>query len=476
MVFLLTMIKKTLRSLLAFHGSSETIDLRYKLSKKDKRLIDGKLKEDLYSNLDLKYQIRPEVSPIDYYRLHEMDFNWIILDPMSGMVSEYAEKTQANLPESIKVISPEQKLLYFWWYLDGQVTNGGFSQFIYNGYDTYFPTILNGLKLLPDKKYYELVEKVYLYYLKQGMDFIDRSKIDYFKDKFYDNKFLSDASSEYFRINDQLYKDVETFIRDNQNQFIQPIAKNYTGMVEHKTDNVSEFLEVQGGIPEGNYTRYIDNIKVNEIFYSHGKKLVEKKFRDGELYEENKDDDTIKNLVHVLEYYPNGILKLHQKKIIKDKHNSDLIYRERYYDNGIIKAQFWVDDTQKKHIKRYFTDGQIRSYHTFRPLGDGSLNNLTEYILCFDENRNETLINGDGIFYDYDFPEDSLYGFFKYVANCKNYLAEGETTGYRNGKLASRHSYVNGLQHGSQIDYDEDGNQKHVREFRNGKFIEGIRN
>lgn len=431
---------------------------KYKLSNEDKQLIEEKLKEDIFIESDPGNQIRPDVSPIDYYRLDKMDFNWIVMNPMAKMITEYLEKNQSTLSEAIKITSPEQKLLYFWWHFDGQVTNGGISQFIYNGYDKYFQPILNGLKLLPDKTYYQFVEKVYLFYLKEKMN----------------DKFISDATAEYFKINEQLSKDVETFIRDNQIKFIKPIDKNYTGRIEHKTDNVLELLEVQNGIPEGKYESYRDNVKVQEIIYSRGKSVIEKKFREGQLYEEKKNDDTIKNLEHTLEYYSNGQLKSHRKRIIKDRYNSDLIYSEKFYDSGIIKEQYWKDDTQKFHTKRYFSDGQIRSYHTVIQRGDSRFDHLVEYLICFDENRNETLINGNGVFHDYGFIDDFRHGFYTCVKNCKNYLANGESTNYKDGKLWLKTNYVNGLENGFNIEYDEDGNEE-IREYENGKFIRRIK-
>ena len=428
----------------------------YKLSTEDKQLIEEQLKRDLFNKTDPENQVRPAISPIDYYRLHSMDFNWVILNPLSKMVSEYLEKNQLELTDAIAVTSPEQKLLYFWWYLDGQVTNGGFSQFIDNGYAKYFQAVLNGLQLLPNKKYYELVEKVYFLYLKERPYFINQSNIPYFK------------------INAQLYKDVEAFIRDHQQQFIQPIDKKYTGRVEYRTNNILEVLEVKKGVPEGKYEKYVDDVKVEEIVYRKGKKVAEKKFREGLLYEEKRNDDTIKNMEHILEYYPNGQLKSYKKRIVKDEYNSNRVFEDRFYDTGIIKAQYWEDETKKNHLKRYFSDGQLRSYQTFKKLDDGSFNNLNEYLICFDEDRKETLINGNGIFLDYDFKEDSRYGFYNYVVNCKNYLANGESTGYQNGILWLKTTYVNGVEHGFTVDYDDNGNEKCIREFENGKFVRRI--
>ncbi|SFO55713.1 protein of unknown function [Chitinophaga sp. YR627] len=430
----------------------------YKLSTADKEFIEGHLNGDLYSKTDPEDQIRPEISPIDYYRLHNMDFNWAVLSPLSKMVAVHLEKKQQDLTEAIAVTSPEQKLLFFWWYLDGQVTNGGFSQFIDNGYDKYFPPVLNGLKRLPNKKYYELVEKVYFLYLKDKHDIINKNNIPYFK------------------INAQLYKDVEAFIRAHQEQFIKPIDKKYTGRVEHRTNNVLEVLEVKKGVPEGKYEKYVDDVQVEEIVYRKGKQVAEKKFKEGQPYEEKRSDDSIRNMEHILKYYPNGQLESHTKRIVKDSYNSNMVFRDRFYDTGTIKAQYWEDETEKIHIRRYFDDGQIRSYHTLKKIENERFNKLSEYLICFDENKKETLINGNGVFYDYDFEEEnSRFSFYNYVVNCENYLSNGESIGYKDGKLWLKRTYVNGVEHGLNIEYDDSGNEEAVREYENGKFVRVVK-
>jgi hypothetical protein len=282
------MIRKQLRKLLSGGRTPEKLVIGSGLSREDKKIVERKLEEDVFNITDPEFQVRPQVSPVNYYRLHAMDFIWIILDPMSRMVTEFSEKTGLGLAQSIKITCPEQKLLYFWWYLDGQVTNGGFSQFIYNGYDRYFQPVLNGLRLLPDRRYYKLVEQVYAYYLKEGLDTIDRSQIDYFKDKFNDNKLLPHADSEYLKINNQLYEDIENFIRNNQASFIQPVEKTYTGIIEIRKENILERLEVENGKAEGTHTKYIDDAKTEEIIYHKGREVVKRRFREGVLYEEEK--------------------------------------------------------------------------------------------------------------------------------------------------------------------------------------------
>jgi antitoxin component YwqK of YwqJK toxin-antitoxin module len=158
--------------------------------------------------------------------------------------------------------------------------------------------------------------------------------------------------------------------------------------------------------------------------------------------------------------------------MIKDSHNNDMIFRERYYDDGTIKAQYWVDDDLTFHDKKYFPDGQLRSYKTSRKREDGSVDYIHNYNMCFDENREQTLMEGNGIFYDYDFKEDNSSLFFYSIINCKNHLANGEYIGYINGKLSYRTTYVNGLEHGLHTQLDEQGNKKSIREFENGWYVQ----
>jgi len=315
--------------------------------------IEELLKADVYSKTDLNNQVRPQISPVDYYRLSNMEFNWAILNPMSIAVRKYREANNIDLAESVNIISPEQKLLYFWWYLDGQVTNGGFRQFISNGYANYFQPILNGLKLLPDKKYYNLVEKVYVYFLQQKAHVMNESP-EYFSDSF-----LSDMDSEYFKIGEQLYKDVELFIRNNQTQFIQPIEKNYSGLVDYRANDFYETLEVSNGVANGKYYKYHKDVLIEEFIYKNGEILVEKKFKDTLLFEQIEIVDDEKR---VTVFYPNGnVCSLNKNAAVGYDHRFSI---ETFYENGSRQKEIWMDDAKVKHIKSYFDDGSLESYNT----------------------------------------------------------------------------------------------------------------
>ncbi|MCC7026527.1 MAG: DUF4375 domain-containing protein [Saprospiraceae bacterium] len=452
---------------------SDSIEIIDSLSNTINESIDRKIEGDLFDSIDEELQVRPEISKVDYYRLHGMDFNWIILEPMSQMVTDYNEKNTKILLDSIKIISAEQKLLYFWWYLDGQVGNGGFSQFIYNGYDRYFPTILNGLKLLPNQSYYNLVKSVYNYYLNSDLHNFDRNNLNYFEDKFYENSILSLADSKYYKLSKQLYSDIEEFIRLNQSKFIQPIDEDFSGIAEYRKGEIYETLEVKNGIANGQYNKYENGIIIEDITYADGQIKREKMYINGLLSTDYYMDETDLNLKHSFEYYPNGNLKQYRKQLVSDEHNSNLIFEDVYHENKIIKSEHRLDNNNVIHIKKYFTSGKIRSYRKLYNRYDPNVERYDEFIICYNENGKQILFEGNGIFEDL---HEYEYGktFYKHIYVCKNYLAHGKSKLYKNGKLSLVSNYINGFEDGITIDYNEDGKEEQRRVMKNGKMIKRI--
>lgn len=471
------MVKKlihTIASLLAlqFSYSQKMKNIDSEPSQTDKKIILEHLKKDEFASIDNSLIFKPEISKIDYYRLKEMEFNWVVLKPLSEKVTTYCEENQFNHRVGIKILNEEQKALYFWWYLDGQVTNGGFSQFIYNGYDKYFPAILKGLKLLPNQEYYNLVEKVYLYYIQEGLENLDRNKVDYFKNKFYENDFLSKADDLYFKFKEKLYLDFEDFIRKNQSKFIQPINNKLSGEVyEKKDEDIEESISLIDGLPNGYYTKIGKNILIEKLKYENGIVTEENKYENGFLSKKvifNKTDSTKVEL----EYFLNGVIKKENLIKIEDKHNWKYITRKEFYDNGNIGFEFWVDNELKNNVKKYFIDGNVKNHKKYWKNKDASWITERDYLICFDENKKQTLINGDGTFLD---SYESEYGKYEDIINCKNYKASGESLYYVDGIIWRKEKYVEGMQDGIQIEYDEKGIEKSISEYKNGKYNKKIK-
>lgn len=447
-------------------------NIKCNLNKNEKIIIDKHLKNDKFGIIDINSNFKPDISKINYYRLREMDFNWEILKPISDKVTNYCKENQLSHRMGVKILNKEQKALYFWWYLDGQVTNGGFSQFIYNGYDKYFPAILKGLKLLPNKEYYKLVEKVYLYYIQKGLETIDRNKIDYFKNKFYEDDFLSQADSLYLKINDQLYLDFEKFIRINQTKFIQQIDDKLSGeIIEEKDNYIKESISLENGTPNGYYIKKEKDTLIEKIKYENGVIIEEYKYKNGILYKKtiyHKSDSTKTEL----EYYPNGTIKEENTIQVIDKYNWDYINQKKYFKNGKLSFEFWIESNFKKNIKHYFEDGDLQCHSKFWKNKENSCIIENEYIICFDENKKQILTNGNGI---YITKENSEYGQYEDYIQCVNYKADGESIYYKNGIIWRKENYKNGLKDGIEIEYNDNGVEEIIRKYNNGKFIERIK-
>src|ERR1700693_4439336 len=98
----------------------------------------------LYNIFDKENHLKPDFDKALFDSLHSWDFGWAILEPIDI----------ASGDEHIKLLSRRfssgQKMIYFFWFLDAQVTDGGFIQFYFNGYHKYLLPIIDGLKLIND--------------------------------------------------------------------------------------------------------------------------------------------------------------------------------------------------------------------------------------------------------------------------------------------------------------------------------------
>lgn len=65
----------------------------------------------------------------------------VALEPINIAIGDENEKDLATR------FSPAQKALYYVWYLDAEVTNGGFIQFYWNDYRKYIPLIIDEMCL-----------------------------------------------------------------------------------------------------------------------------------------------------------------------------------------------------------------------------------------------------------------------------------------------------------------------------------------
>src|SRR5262245_38855970 len=108
---------------------------------------------ETYSTFNKSNHLRPDFSKHKFETLQSWEFGWELLQQIN--IATNQEDSEAELSRRL---SPGQKALYFFWYLDGQVTNGGFIQFYWNGYRKYYSAILQGLQLICDDDMLQLVK------------------------------------------------------------------------------------------------------------------------------------------------------------------------------------------------------------------------------------------------------------------------------------------------------------------------------
>jgi hypothetical protein len=81
---------------------------------------------ELYDIFEKENHLKPDFDKSEFEELDSWDFGWAILQPINLAADKESEKALS------KRFSPGQKALYFFWYLDEEVTNGGFIQFYWN--------------------------------------------------------------------------------------------------------------------------------------------------------------------------------------------------------------------------------------------------------------------------------------------------------------------------------------------------------
>ena len=157
--------------------------------------------------------LQPLFDKVKFDTLHGFDFGWAILEPINLAQSRDDDK------ELSKRFSPGQKALYFIWYLDEQVRNGGFPQFYLNGYREYIPAIKDGLKLIGDTAMYTLVIDADNEYLTH------QREVDSYKHKnnwqpLYEIPYKFDTYDKiYYSLNENMMKLVEKYARQHPQEF-----------------------------------------------------------------------------------------------------------------------------------------------------------------------------------------------------------------------------------------------------------------
>lgn len=305
----------------------------------------NKIDNDPYWEFNQSKHYKPKLNTVDFLKLTEFDFAWLVLEPISIYINDSeGELSRCN------VLSYGQKALYYWWYVDAQVTNGGFTQFYYNDYAKYVPTIIKSLQYIGDYKMAELINKSYDLYLKENKKIVDARKggLEEFSNLYKEIKDFDELDDEYYNLNDETIKNIEKYIRNNPNEFCtneegKEFNFSFSGELKtyHSNKNINEITPFLDGKVNGTYRSFYENGNPkDEINYIHGEATGE-----------------------VIEYFKNGNKKLTITKSISPRG----FFHSKFYEDGSLKStEIFISkhDRDGKWIQ-YFPNGQMKNETEF---------------------------------------------------------------------------------------------------------------
>jgi hypothetical protein len=169
---------------------------------------------ELFNTFDKDNHLRPLFDRYQFGTLHSWEFGYAILENINISKSDDDEKQLA------KRFSPGQKALYFIWYLDAQVTNGGFIQFYWNGYGKYLAPIIEGLKLIGDIGMVDLVNKANEEFVMHRLEFLEQKQKDDWEPLYNNLQKFDQYDDIYYATHDNMMELIEKYIRQYSEEFV----------------------------------------------------------------------------------------------------------------------------------------------------------------------------------------------------------------------------------------------------------------
>lgn len=401
----------------------------------------------------------PKINRGPYYKLDSYDFGFLILEPVWDFIYEGHEENK----ERYNCLTPSQLNFMAWITFDGQVTNGGLSQFFYNGYGDLYPLVIEGLQEIGD---YEMAKKIdnvvsKFKYSKWEIEYPDSDKSVYeLEDYYYEN---NTKTMEYF----------ETYIRNNPSQFLKneegdSMDSIQSGQIRTKYPNdslMSEFKLLNNKI-DGEYLEYSENGNLKErLFYENGIKK-----RKREIYFENGNPKSFVKYNHKFSclsttyFFEKGGKK--KKECIDIESNRKKGEYVEYYQNGNLKekSEYDHESNNVKKIK-YHENGQIcitykKGSSRWPIIENGWLADGTQ-----------SLKNGTGYTLEEGlktFPDTST---FRRYEEYKNGKRHGKSEYYHDNILYHYEEWKDHELHGYGRTYYNNGNIESETLYKNGESI-----
>lgn len=420
---------------------------------------------DPYWEFDETKHFKPKLNKGDFFKLTGFDFGWFVLEPISIFI-----KDKKNEIERGKCLSYGQKALYYWWYVDAQVTNGGFVQFYYNGCEPYVPTIIKSLEYIGDKEMASLIQRAEAIYQKNKWLINKARKTDLFGSDLYEKlEELGKLDKEYYETNKKTMSNIENYIRKNPNEICldeegSEYEMEYSGAYKtyYPDNRIKELFSLLNGVMDGEFKSYYENGQIKEqIQYEGGIRTGEQMewFENGKMkYRVTKAGSQFEHFW----YYENGEpQKLEHHQISKDERIGE--YKE-WYDNGqLAKAG--------TYISKYERSGEwLEFYKDGRKKLEGEFKN-GKFLMhhCWNEKRVQTLKNGTGLYIHFNSESGGCLDYHEQV--FKDYKRHGQQTAFKNGIMSFYQEMEDGKENGYTRTFYKNGKIKEETLYEDGQVI-----
>lgn len=427
----------------------------------------AKNENDPYWEFDKTIHFRPQLNKGEFFKLSGYDFGWFILEPISKFIKDREFEIERG-----KSLSFGQKALYYWWYLDAQVTNGGFVQFYYNGYGPYVSSIIKGLEHIGDFEMAKLIKKADKIYQKNKHLMDKAQESDLFGSDLYDRlDKMSVLDDNYYELNEKTMSLIEIYIREHPNEICldengKDFDMTFTGLCKtfYNDKTVKEEFQLEQGTINGEFKSFHENGNLKEkIEYIQGVPTGEQKkfYESGRLKSKITKDNKESIFIHEW-FYENGNSKKLESKLLENNERIG-VYKEWYENgqlskNGTYKSAYeregdWFEFYQNgnKKVEAEFVNGEFKLKNHWN------------------ENGEQTLTNGTGIYvYEYSMFESETK---RNEQEYKNYKRHGKQSTFNNGILSLYQEMKEGKEHGITRNYYENGNIKEETIYENGVSI-----
>lgn len=400
---------------------------------------------------DFTDQDFPRIQKADYYSLQK---DYLISKIEDGLPQWHNENQRVQL---IQKLRPEIKEMYFWLYLDGQVSNGGFEQFYSNGFAYMIPEI---------KKFYQRVGE------EKGLEILEKAEVCYQnrpKEEVWIDFTLQHLDQEFFANEDSSEGKIEAYVRANSHLYVRDengdvFPQNFSGKLVSVDPIRKErkVIEVKDNLVVGPVKLFtLEGILIEELIFENGKQLGSQKYFDdsGRLEREEflYPEEDYKDVRY---FYSNGQVKVELRQ------NSEwqmIGEYSRYHENGTIAFSYRLD-ANGNHTGPYFE---------YYPDGSKMLEvdrrgEEPKYMNFWDENGIQKLIDGTGDYsHVYSYGGDTLLYEYQFV----DYKKHGIQREFRNGVLVKYTEMNHGQYDGYHREYYPDGRLKEEYLMKANKVV-----